>query len=159
MIPMKPIVFMILLLFLAACASDTPTKTEIETAVSTPIPAPTATPTPDPAVLGSEAFTSTCAACHGSNAEGYANELNAPALTAAEHASEHPDQLIHDWIVNGKLGLGRQMPPQGENLTDEEVHAVIAYLQTLWTEEQLVVQQDITSRWPATPEPTWTPSP
>ncbi len=149
----KLIVFTLFTLVLAACAGSGPTAAE------PPTPRPTEMPTPDPVILGREAFIRICAACHGPNAEGYANELNAPALDATEHASEHPDQQIHDWIVNGKLGLGREMPAQGENLTDEEVHAVIAYLQTLWTEEQLAVQQDITSRWPATPEPTWTPGP
>lgn len=128
-----------LALFLSACGSLSP--------------APLRTPIPDPIELGRETFLRVCAQCHGENAEGYTNELNSPALDSSEHASEHPDQQIHDWIVNGKLGLGREMPAYGEQLTDDEVHAVIAYLHTLWTPEQLAVQQDITSRWPATPEP------
>jgi mono/diheme cytochrome c family protein len=111
------------------------------------------TPTIDPVVQGREVYVRVCAQCHGENAEGYANELQSPALNQTEHAYEHPDQQIHDWIVNGKLGLGRQMPPFGELLTDDEVHVVIAYLHTLWTPSQLEIQQDITSRWPATPEP------
>ena len=151
---MRKVSFLFLIgLSLIACSENGATVVE----PPTPKPQPTETPAPDPAVLGREVFTRTCAACHGQNAEGYANELGAPALDESEHASEHPDQQIHDWIVNGKLGLGRQMPPQGGKLADEEVHAVIAYLHTLWTEEQLETQQDITSRWPATPEPTWTP--
>ena len=99
------------------------------------------------------AFLRVCAQCHGENAEGYANELAAPPLDSSEHASHHPDQEIHNWIVNGKLGLGRQMPALGDQLNDDEVHAIIAYLHTLWTPEQLADQQNITSRWPATPEP------
>lgn len=98
-------------------------------------------------------FTRICAECHGEQAQGYANELQAPALDETEHASEHPDQQIHDWTINGKLGLGRQMPALGDQVTDDEVHAVIDYLHTLWTPEQLEIQQNITSRWPATPEP------
>lgn len=144
-----PVITIAFAFILAACGRATPS----------PIPMPTLTATPDPITVGRQVFARVCAECHGENAQGYANELQAPALDKTEHAYEHPDQQIHDWIVNGKLGLGRQMPPQGDNLTDEEVHAVIAYLQTLWTEEQLAVQQNITSRWPATPEPTWTPDP
>lgn len=125
----------------------------------TPVPALAKLATPDPVTQGRQVFVRICAQCHGENAEGYANELNAPALDASEHAFHHPDQQIHDWIVNGKLGVGRQMPALGDQLTDGEVHAVIDYLHTLWTEEQLAAQQDITSRWPATPEPTWTPQP
>ncbi|MFQ5434530.1 MAG: c-type cytochrome [Anaerolineae bacterium] len=145
----------LLAFILAACAGNGSTVDE----PPTPLPQPTELPTPDPVVLGRQVFTRICAECHGQNGEGYATELGAPALDATEHASEHPDQQIHEWIVNGKLGFEREMPAQGDKLTDEEVHVVIAYLQTLWTEEQLAVQQDITARWPATPEPTWTPGP
>ena len=143
------IFFSMLTLTLAACLTTNITPT--------PLPTVMPTATPDPVILGRQVFVRVCSVCHGENAEGYANALNAPALDETEHAYEHPDPVIHDWIVNGKLGLGRQMPALGEQLTDEEVHAVIAYLHTLWTEEQLTIQQDITSRYPATPEPTWTP--
>lgn len=39
----------------------------------------------------------------GEKGEGYANELNAPALDASEHAWQHADQQIYEWIINGKL--------------------------------------------------------
>lgn len=135
-------------------------------------PGPTATfaPSPTPAMVlegtgpdraqeGRSVFLATCAVCHGTEAEGYANELAAPALNASEHAWEHADPLIHDWIVSGKLGFGRQMPAYGGQLTDAEVHAVIAYLHSLWTPELLSMQQNLSFRWPTTPEPTWTPQP
>ena len=143
------LLFPLLAVVLSACATVTPTLT----------PQATATSTPDPVTQGRQVFARICAQCHGGNAEGYANELNAPALDSTEHAFHHPDQQIHDWIVNGKLGVGRQMPPQGDQLTDREVHAVIDFLHTLWTEDQLLSQQDVSSRYPATPEPTWTPQP
>ena len=114
---------------------------------------PPPTPTPAPVGLGRETFLRVCAQCHGQNAEGYANELDAPALDSTEHAWHHPDQQIHNWIINGKLGLGREMPSQSDQVNDDEVHAVIDYLHTLWTPEQLDDQQSVTSRWPATPEP------
>ena len=108
---------------------------------------PAPTPTVDPVSQGREVFGQVCAACHGQNAEGYANELAAPALDHSEHAWHHPDQQIRDWIKNGKLGLGRQMPALGDQLSDEEIEVVIAYLHTLWTAEQLETQQDITRRY------------
>ena len=108
---------------------------------------PTSTPTPDLVVQGRDVFQQVCAACHGQNAKGYANELAAPALDHSEHAWHHPDQQIYDWVKNGKLGLGREMPPLGGQLSDEEIEAVIAYLHTLWTPEQLETQQDITGRY------------
>ena len=48
---------------------------------------------------------------------------------------------------NGKIGLGNPMPALGDQLSDEEIEAVIAYLHTLWTAEQLETQQSITSRY------------
>ncbi len=90
---------------------------------------------------------------------GYANELDAPALDRSEHASDQADKQIHKWIVNDKLGFGRQMPAFGDALDDRGIHAVISYLHTLWTAEQLKTQQDLSTRWPATPESTWTPLP
>jgi cytochrome c553 len=142
------------------------TPTELFVPPDTPTPVPTSTPEmvlqgtgPDRAEQGRIAYLQTCAMCHGMQAEGYANELAAPALNSSEHASHHPDQQIHDWIVKGKLGLGRQMPAYGDQLSDEEVHAIIAYLHTLWTTDQLQVQQDLGRRFPATPEPSWTPRP
>jgi mono/diheme cytochrome c family protein len=151
---------------LAACqvtAPETPTP-----ALPSPSPTSAASPTPemvlqgtgpDRAEQGRSVFLATCAVCHGQAAEGYANELAAPALDASEHAWEHADPLIHLWIVDGKLGFGRQMPPYGDQLTDAEVHAVIAYLHSLWLPEQLSMQQNLSFRWPSTPEPTWTPEP
>lgn len=113
---------------------------------ATPVtPAPAATP--DPVAQGREAFLRVCAECHGQNGEGYANELSAPALDASEHAWHHPDQQIRDWVANGKLGFGREMLALGDQLTEVEIEAVIAYLHTLWTPEQLATQQDITSRY------------
>jgi len=114
---------------------------------------PTETPTPNPLELGRAVFLETCAQCHGESGEGYANELAAPALNESEHAWHHPDQQICDWILNGKLGVGREMPSQGEQLSPQEVSSVIAYLHTLWAPEQLADQQDVTSRWPETPSP------
>lgn len=115
--------------------------------------AATPTTSPDPVAAGRQVYQRACAECHGPRGEGRANELRAPALDDTGHAWHHPDQQIHNWIRNGKLALtGGGMPPLGEELSDDEIDAVIAYLHTLWTQEQLEIQQDVTSRYPATPE-------
>ena len=108
----------------------------------------TAPITGEPGELGRLVFMETCAACHGENGEGYSNELNAPALNASEHAWHHPDQEICNWVLNGKIGIGEQMPSFGDQLSKEEVQAVIEYLHSLWEPNQLTTQQDVTARWP-----------
>ena len=99
--------------------------------------------------FGKIVFVDTCAACHGPKGEGYANELNAPALNASEHAWHHPDQEICSWILNGKMGISGQMPPLGDRLSNEEVQAVIGYVHSLWEPDQLATQQNLTARWPS----------
>jgi len=113
---------------------------------------PSPTPTPDPVEVGQKVYLQLCAQCHGEQGEGYANELAAPALDSSEHAFHHANQEIYAVIVNGKQGLGRQMPPYGDQLTGDEACSLIAYLHTLWLPEHLAFQQEVTSRWPATTE-------
>lgn len=127
---------------LGACAAST-------------VPTPSATPSPIES--GREVYIRVCAECHGANGEGYANDLAAPALDATEHAWHHPDQQIYDWIANGKLGLERTMPALGDQLTHNEILAVIDYLHSLWTVEQLADQQNISERYPVTIAPRQAP--
>lgn len=129
-------------LVLSACAAAT---------VSTP------TATPFPVESGREVYVRLCAECHGANGEGYANDLAAPALDSTEHAWHHPDQQLYDWIANGKLGLGQAMPALDEQLTHNEILAVIDYLHSLWTAEQLADQQNVTERYPVTIAPRQAP--
>lgn len=127
---------------LGACAAST-------------VPTPSATPSPIES--GREVYVQVCAECHGTNGEGYANDLDAPALDATEHAWHHPDQQLYDWIANGKLGLGREMPALAVQLTHNEILAVIDYLHSLWTADQLADQQNISERYPVTLAPRQAP--
>jgi len=96
--------------FLAACRAAS------SEAATPAAPGPTATfaPSPTPAMVlegtgpdraqeGRSVFLATCAVCHGTEAEGYANELAAPALNASEHAWEHADPQA--WIRPADAGL------------------------------------------------------
>lgn len=114
--------------------------------------------TPDLVAQGREIYLRACAECHGERGQGYVDHPSAPPLDDSGHAWHHPDQQIYGWIVDGKLGVaGGGMPALGDRLSDEEVEAVIAYLHTLWTEEQLETQQDVTTRYPTRPAPSPTP--
>lgn len=118
------------------------------------------TPTATPALVaeGREVYARVCAECHGDQCQGYAGHPGAPPLDDTGHAWHHPDQQIYDWIVNGKLAVvGEGMPALGDRLTDQEVEALIAYLHSLWTEEQLEIQQDVSERYPTRPAPSGSP--
>lgn len=108
-------------------------------------PTPAATPTPGPAVRGAELFAATCATCHGTAGDGSPGV--APALDASGHAWHHPDGQLRDWISRGKLGLGSRMPGYGDQLGEDGIEAVLAYVHTLWTDEQRRAQRDVSERY------------
>ncbi len=100
----------------------------------------------DMLALGEQVYQNTCAACHGENGEGYGIP-QAPALDETEHAWHHPDGQIQELIQNG----GKVMPALGDQLTDEEIVAVIRYIQTWWTPDQLRQQQARSLQYPLKP--------
>lgn len=87
--------------------------------------------------LGQRVYAETCAACHGSQLEGHYGLPEAPALNGSEHSWHHADGQIQSLIEEG----GMLMPALGNDLSDEEVFAVIRYIQTWWTADQLDFQQ------------------
>jgi mono/diheme cytochrome c family protein len=52
-------------------------------------------------------------------------------------------------VVNGiSFSLEEQkMPSFQGTLTEEEVEAILAYIKTWWTNEQLVSQREVTKQW------------
>lgn len=68
----------------------------------------------------------------------------APALNETEHAWHYPDGQIQELIKNG----GKVMPSLGDQLTDEQIVAVIRYIQTWWTPDQLRQQQARSLQYP-----------
>lgn len=98
-----------------------------------------------PVGRGAELFAAVCSECHGRAGDGSTGE--APALDASGHAWHHPDAHMREWISTGKPGLGPSMPGFGDVLEAEGVEDVLAYLHTLWTEEQRHAQEDISARY------------
>ena len=106
------------------------------------------TPTPTPVALGRTLFVANCAECHGENAEGHVIEP-APALDASEHAWHHPDWQLRQFIHDGKYSFGPvQMPAFKDKLGDPagQIGFVIAYIKSLWTEEQRASQESMNQR-------------
>ena len=135
----------------SACGGVTPSASPSPTVKpSEPIPSSVVElvklpfPVGDP-VIGSDIFANTCAVCHGPAANG--DPGLAPGLDSPWHAWEHPDRQIQDWIENGKLGLGVNMPSYGDKLDEQAISDVIEYVRTLWTQEQRDVQRDLSLRY------------
>ena len=107
----------------------------------------TASPTPA-GRTGQEIFASTCAVCHGVNGEGQPNwhkpnedgSLPAPPLNGDAHTWHHGDGLLYRIVSEGGgflevpsiPGFKSRMPAFGEQLSHEELVAVLTYIKTFW---------------------------
>lgn len=69
------------------------------------------------ATAGAEVFSTVCAVCHGDNGTGGSG----PSLQDPQYADE---QLVTDQVENG----GGGMPAYGDQLSDQEVADVVAYV-------------------------------
>ncbi|HHN78216.1 MAG TPA: c-type cytochrome [Phycisphaerales bacterium] len=89
-----------------------------------------------PAEVGRAVYEKSCVVCHGPEAEGIAN-LGKPLRNSAFVQSKTDDELF-TLVVNGRPPedpantTGAAMPPRGaQNLSDEQIRAVIAYLRSI----------------------------
>ena len=83
--------------------------------------------------LGQTIFNNNCAACHGVDGSGYANNaLPAPGINGSEHAWHHSDEQLIALIREG----GIRMPAVGANWQDDELESVLAYVKQWWTPQQ-----------------------
>ena len=96
----------------------------------------------EPAVGEALVADAQCAACHGPDLGGQANFPSLHGVTEGpvsenlqDLAAEHPDDWIALWIdgtTPETEGLDRGgMPPFGDQLSPEQIDAIVAYLKTL----------------------------
>ncbi len=86
--------------------------------------------------IGREAFTKTCSVCHQPN--GLGKEGTAPPLVGSEWVlASSADRIVHIPLygLTGPITVKGQvwaltMPPLGENLTDQQIAAVLTYVRT-----------------------------
>lgn len=92
---------------------------------------------------GKKIFDRSCAGCHGQSGEastdwqkkdsdGY---LPPPPLNGTGHSWHHPLDALRDTVLNGGATIGGTMPAFKDVLTDGDVDAVIAYVQSIWPDE------------------------
>jgi mono/diheme cytochrome c family protein len=108
-------------------------------------------------VLGQTVYETQCASCHGIEGEGQfpdapmqpddTGRIGAPPHDDTGHTWHHDDDLLIRYVREGGIGDPNRfypMPPLGDVLTDEEIVAVIGYIKTMWSPEQIQVQRDRT---------------
>ncbi len=92
---------------------------------------------------GKRLFAGLCAECHGKDAAGTPNwrrpDANGnyppPPLNGSAHTWHHSLEILRETIRNGGAPLGGVMPGFADKLSAQEIDAVIAWFQSLWSDE------------------------
>jgi len=95
--------------------------------------------------LGASLYRQNCAACHGPDAQGQVagqpmggqradGTYIAPALNGTAHAWHHAPGQLFELIKHGSPAPDSPMKGWAERMSDREIEAVLAYIQSLWPE-------------------------
>ncbi len=82
-----------------------------------------------------------CASCHGPEAASTPQwrevdengKYPPPPLDGSAHTWHHPLNMLRQTIQQGGIPLGGQMPPFRDLFTNEEIDAVLAWIQSHWS--------------------------
>lgn len=92
---------------------------------------------------GKPLYLENCAVCHQLDASGSKNwrtrladnSLPPPPLNGTAHTWHHPLKVLRYQIKSGGQAVGGTMPPFGEKLNSQQIDAVIAWVQSNWSDE------------------------
>lgn len=109
--------------------------------------------------LGKALYAERCAACHGAKLEGQrdwkgplpSRRMPAPPHDLSGHTWHHPDDVLFRITKEGPaavVGRGYQsdMLGFGNVMSDEEIHAVLAFIKSTWPEEARRYQAEMSRR-------------
>lgn len=103
-------------------------------------------------------YQSYCASCHGANLEGQPDwrtpgpdgALAAPPHDETGHTWHHTDSMLFNYTkLGGKAALAAQgidfasgMPGFGDQLTDDQIWNILAYIKSTWPDRQRQIQDE-----------------
>ena len=105
-------------------------------------------------VSGEALYQTHCAACHASDGSATvewrtpdaAGNFPPPPLNGTAHTWHHPLEVLDNSIANGGIAFGGVMPGFAEALNDGERMTIIAWFQSLWSDEIYERWQSIDAR-------------
>ena len=98
-------------------------------------------------VRGKIAYQNNCVSCHQVNLAGAENwkgldedgHRKAPPLNGTGHTWHHDDATLHTIIKYGLVGIASdyegKMGGFGDNLSDKDIDAVLAYIKSFWPDD------------------------
>ena len=108
---------------------------------------------------GQQIYQEFCAACHGANLEGQANwkqpdadgYLPAPPHDPNGHTWHHADTLLIQIVTKGTEAIvggtyKSNMIGYGDQLSEDEILDVLAYIKSTWPDEVLEIHNQINAR-------------
>ena len=107
---------------------------------------------------GERIYAQHCASCHGAKLEGQPSwqkklpngRFPAPPHDDSGHTWHHPDHVLFGITKNGLVppyappGYESDMPAFGGKLSDDEIRAVLAYIESRWSPEVLKLRKEMT---------------
>ena len=108
---------------------------------------------------GQQIYAQSCASCHGVTGEGQfpdapnqpdaTGRIGAPPHNGNGHTWHHGDEMLIRYTREGGISLTDSvnfypMPAFGDQLSEDEILAVLAYIKTMWNDEQRTRQQQAT---------------
>lgn len=129
-------VLLISLVGIVAC-DQTPTS-DLSSA-----PVPTRVFDPAQIELGAKVFKTHCQICHGEQAQGHPQwrkpgadgKYPPPPLDGSGHAWHHSRAVLKQSILKGSIDSMGNMPAMAGILNDQELEAVISFIQSLWSDQ------------------------
>jgi mono/diheme cytochrome c family protein len=131
--------------FIAACSetADTTSGNELESSALTNTPVRQRWYTEQQLVQGSEIYQTHCASCHKSDASGTSNwrqkdandNYPAPPLNGSAHTWHHHLKGLKNTVRFGGVQLGGTMPGFKNKLNNQQIEAVLAWVQSHWSDE------------------------
>ena len=142
---LRPAPALAVALLLAGCGEGRQAAPPAPQAAAPAIPGAAAGRNLDPAQLarGAEVYGRRCAECHGKRGEATPNwrtpgpdgRYPPPPLDDSAHAWHHPTEALRRVIRNGSPpGMGN-MPAWEGKLSERDIDDVIAFIQSLWSDE------------------------
>jgi mono/diheme cytochrome c family protein len=87
-----------------------------------------------------------CATCHADPETGGQRRYGAPRHDEDGHTWHHADRQLVEWVLNGVPG-STVMPMFGNQLSEEQVASIFAYLKSTWNAEVREFQDAGSQTW------------